>query len=58
MIAVLILIGLVVAGLVIGFAAVNNAPTGYQDETGFHYGPGQEHGHEELATAVAQARLA
>lgn len=34
----LIVAGLLVAGLVIGFFATATAPVGYEDEKGFHFG--------------------
>ncbi len=37
--AVLIVIGLVAAGLVVEAYAAATAPLGYQDEAGFHFGP-------------------
>jgi hypothetical protein len=58
MIAVLILMGLVAAGILVGFMAVQSAPVGYQNESGFHYGPGHEPEHAELSTAVSQPHLA
>lgn len=58
MIAVLIVVGLVVAGLVIGYVAVSNAPVGFQDETGFHYGPDHQSAQVEVAAAVAHGKLA
>jgi hypothetical protein len=39
MIAVLILLGFVAAGILVGLFATAAAPVGYQDEQGFHYGP-------------------
>ncbi len=36
--AVLIVIGLVAAGLVMEAYAATTAPLGYQDESGFHFG--------------------
>ena len=56
MIAVLILAGLVAAGLLIGYVATATAPVGFQDETGFHYGPGETDRHAELTAAVAHAK--
>jgi len=62
MIAVLILSGLVVVGLILGFVATATAPVGYQDEVGFHYGP--EHATSEereparVPPAVGEPRLA
>lgn len=51
MIIALIIIGLTAIGLVIGLVAASNAPVGYQDEAGFHFGP-------EYATATAQKEVA
>jgi hypothetical protein len=58
MIAVLILLGLIAAGLGIGLIATAMAPVGYQDETGFHFG--QEHGasEESFVCGVPQPKLA
>jgi len=42
MIALLILSGLVVGGLILGLILTETAPLGYQDASGFHYG--QPHG--------------
>ena len=58
MIAVLILLGCVAAGIAIGLLATAQAPVGYQDETGFHYGPEHAHSGEEFACGVSQPRLA
>jgi hypothetical protein len=58
MIAVLIITGFVAAGLLIGLVATAIAPVGYEDETGFHYGPEHEMAHEELACGVTQPKLA
>ena len=55
MIAVLILSGLVVAGLILGFVATATAPVGYQDEGGFHYGP--EEAISEERAPVRPARV-
>jgi len=38
MLVVFFMFGFVAAGLIAGLAAMATAPTGYQDETGFHYG--------------------
>jgi hypothetical protein len=54
MIAVLTIIGFVVAGLVVGFSAMASAPVGFQDENGFHFGPDQDRSHEEFASGVSQ----
>jgi hypothetical protein len=54
MIAVLILIGFVVAGLIIGFLATSHAPVGFQDKSGFHFGPDHEPVHQEFASGVSQ----
>jgi hypothetical protein len=56
MIAVLILSGLVVGGLILGLFATANAPVGYQDEAGFHYGP-EEVTSEKPAPAAVPARV-
>jgi hypothetical protein len=41
MITALILLGLVATGLTVGFLATATAPMGFQDESGFHFGPGR-----------------
>jgi hypothetical protein len=58
MIAVLIIMAFVAAGLIIGLVATAAAPVGYEDETGFHYGPEQDGAHEELTCGVTQPKLA
>lgn len=57
MIALLIVAGLVAAGLIIGFVATAKAPMGFQDETGFHYGPDTERA-EEFQVTVAEPKAA
>lgn len=55
---VIIAIGLVVAGLVIGYFATATAPVGYEDESGFHFGA--ESGASQPAAtreAIATAQL-
>jgi hypothetical protein len=42
MIALLLVIGFVAVGIGIALFAATTAPVGYQDETGFHYGPDYE----------------
>ncbi|HET7625743.1 MAG TPA: hypothetical protein VFM25_10820 [Verrucomicrobiae bacterium] len=39
MITALIILGLVATGLAVGFLATATAPMGFQDESGFHFGP-------------------
>jgi hypothetical protein len=39
MIAVIVLLGFALAGLVVGMVVAATAPVGYQDEKGFHFGP-------------------
>ena len=41
MIATLFILGFVAVGLVIALITAAKAPVGYEDETGFHYGPEQ-----------------
>lgn len=57
MIALLILTGLVAAGMMIGLYAATSAPVGYQDEAGFHYGADLEVNHEEVACGVSEPEL-
>jgi hypothetical protein len=40
--ALLIFLGLLGAGLIIELWTVFTAPVGYQDESGFHFGPEQQ----------------
>ena len=61
MIVLLIISGLVAAGLIIGLVVTASAPLGYQDENGFHYG--QPHGSPEpeaprLPLPAAQPKFA
>jgi hypothetical protein len=42
MIAVLILAACVVIGVLFGFFATATSPVGYEDESGFHFGPNQK----------------
>jgi hypothetical protein len=58
MIAVLILFGLIVAGLCVGFVATAKAPVGYQDETGFHFGRQDAAGEEAFVCGLAQPKPA
>jgi hypothetical protein len=58
MIAFLIILGLVAVGMIIGLIAVAAAPDGYQDETGFHYGPEHDQKEEVFAGQVTEPRLA
>ena len=61
MIAVLLLVGFVAAGIVIGLLATAHAPAGHQDETGFHYAPETEKAHEsreQYSSGVTRPRLA
>lgn len=39
MIVALFIVGFSTIGLAVGLMAAAKAPVGYQDETGFHYGP-------------------
>ncbi|MGN6552897.1 MAG: hypothetical protein ACTHLW_04160 [Verrucomicrobiota bacterium] len=58
MIAVFIILGFVATGILIGLFATATAPVGFEDESGFHYGPEQEQVHEEFASAVSRPHLA
>jgi hypothetical protein len=58
MIAVLLLVGFVAAGIVIGLLATAHAPAGYQDENGFHYAPEAKKVREEIPSGVTRPRLA
>jgi hypothetical protein len=55
MIVLLVIVGFVAAGLVIGLIATASAPLGYQDESGFHFGP--EYGDTVDAPACATPQL-
>jgi len=56
MIAALIIVGFVVAGVVLGLFAAASAPVGFQDEKGFHFGPEQTmHAEENFAFEVHHA---
>jgi hypothetical protein len=48
MTAVLIIFGLIAAGLGIGLVVTAMAPLGYQDETGFHLGQQQGASREDI----------
>jgi hypothetical protein len=48
MTTLLIFIALVAAGFLTEITSVSNAPLGYQDETGFHFGGESSHGHHFL----------
>jgi len=56
MIALLLVIGFVAIGIVIGLFAATTAPVGYQDETGFHYGPSEVK--EQVVCPVTEPKLA
>lgn len=58
MIAVLVILGLVAAGLILGLVATSRAPFGYQDETGFHYGPERTKAAPEFSGKVPEPKLA
>jgi hypothetical protein len=58
MIAVLILFGLIVAGLCVGFVATAKAPVGYQDATGFHFGQQNGASEETFVYGLAQPKPA
>ena len=58
MMIALIVIGLTAVGLVIGLVAAANAPMGYEDATGFHYGPECAPARVEVAPAVQQPKFA
>ncbi|HHY86190.1 MAG TPA: hypothetical protein GYA07_11775 [Verrucomicrobia bacterium] len=55
MIAVLVVLGLIAAGFVIGLIATATAPVGYEDETGFHYGPEQAPRKRDIPCVVSAA---
>lgn len=59
MIAGLIILGLVVAGVALGLYALTSAPVGFQDEKGFHFGPDQAPKTQEtFAFEVSHAKAA
>lgn len=45
-------------GLVIGLVAASNAPVGYEDEAGFHFGPAYVTAQEEIARGVREPKFA
>ena len=49
MIAMLFILGFTGLGLSIAMGAAAAAPVGYEDETGFHYGPEHVTAQEEVA---------
>ena len=58
-IAGFIIAGFAVAGMVVGMVVAKTAPVGYQDETGFHFGPDQSaHVSETYAFEVSHAKAA
>ncbi len=58
MMVLLILTGLVATGMFIGLFAATTAPVGYQDESGFHYGPDHCTSSDDLACGVTQPEMA
>lgn len=58
MIIALFIIGFTGIGLVVGLVAAAQAPVGYQDEAGFHYGPKHVAAQAELAHVTRQPRFA
>ena len=58
MIALIIMLGFIVAGLAVGMIAAATAPVGYEDEAGFHYGPKQGTSEEGFTCGVHQPKLA
>lgn len=54
----LIIVGLTAIGLVIGLVAASNAPVGYQDEAGFHFGPEYVTAQEEIGRGVREPNFA
>ena len=58
MIATLFILGFTVIGSVVALFAATKAPSGYQNETGFHYGPAQSVVEVEVAYDVGQPTFA
>ena len=58
MIATLFILGFTAIGSVAAMFAATKAPMGYQDETGFHYGPAQSVVEVEAAYEVGQPKFA
>jgi hypothetical protein len=58
MISVLIIAALIGIGVLIGLLVTAASPVGYQDQSGFHYGPAKEISEEKLGYPVAQAKAA
>jgi hypothetical protein len=58
MIVVLMVFGLIAAGLGMGLIIAARAPVGYQDETGFHFGQETGATSDEVPYAIPQAKPA
>jgi len=58
MIAVFAILGCVALGVLIGLIVTAKAPMGYQDETGFHYGPPEKRSEEQIPQRIPQPELA
>lgn len=58
MIIALFIVGLSAIGLIVGLVAASNAPVGYQDDNGFHFGPEHVTAQEELARGAHQPKFA
>ena len=51
---VLSIVALVAGGLVVELFAAARAPLGYEDESGFHFGPEAQEKPEELVGAIPE----
>ena len=58
MITVLVILGFLAIGTAICLITAATAPVGYQDETGFHFGPERDECREQFACAVTEPKLA
>jgi hypothetical protein len=58
MITVLVILGFILAGMTISLIAAATAPVGYQDDTGFHYGPACSESSEEFTCTISETKLA
>ena len=47
-------LGLLVGGLTFALYAASRAPVGYEDETGFHFGPDTQAQTEDIAGAIPE----
>ena len=57
MIAILAVLGLVSAGLSIGYIITSRAPLGYEDQAGFHFGSAEGAIPEEVHYKVPEPKL-